>query len=127
MSKAKSNTGKKRAKSTRSTVNNNWKKETFSMSALVRYAKSPKGSKDVQKLLDEMNAKHGTNVQLKGITTQSIVKHATVRELNKNAGDVKNYVKGEKKVLFSFWLVILTCGRLVQAAKSSKAVVKKAA
>jgi len=99
-------------------ANNNYKKETFSMSALVRYAKG-KGKKDVQAVIDSVNAKHGTRVTIGNINVKNIVKHATERELFTNVADdkVKDYVKGEPKTKFSFWLVLLTVGRLAKASK----------
>lgn len=112
MSNSTSNTAKK---SLRSEINNNWKKETFSMSALVRYAKG-KGKNDVEKLLQELNEKNGTNIKIGQLTTKKIVENATIRELHTNIGDAKNYKKGDKKTKFSFWLVILTLGRMSKKA-----------
>ena len=87
------------------------------MSALVRYAKG-NGAEDVQKFIDEVNAKFGTSITIGNINTKNIGKHATERELHKNVGTVKAYVKGDKKEKFSFWLVILTIGRLAKASKA---------
>ncbi len=99
-------------------VNDNWKKNTRSMSALVRYAKG-EGAKDLQKIIDATNKKQGTNVSLAQVANvKNIVKFATERELFKNANEDKSkgaeFIKGEKKSLFSFWLVILTVGRIAK-------------
>ena len=96
-------------------VNDNWKKNTRSMSALVRYAKG-EGAKDLQKIIDATNKAKGTNVSLAQVANvKNIVKFATERELFKNLSTEKGeFIKGEKKSLFSFWLVILTVGRIAK-------------
>lgn len=96
-------------------VNDNWKKNTRSMSALVRYAKG-EGANDLQKIIDATNKAKGTNVSLRQVANvKNIVKFATERELFKNLSTEKGeFIKGEKKTLFSFWLVILTVGRIAK-------------
>ena len=99
-------------------VNDNWKNNTRSMSALVRYAKG-EGANDLQKIIDATNKAKGTNVSLRQVANvKNIVKFATERELFKNANEDKSkgaeFIKGEKKSLFSFWLVILTVGRIAK-------------
>lgn len=96
-------------------VNNNWKLNTRSMSSLVRYAKG-EGAKDLQKIIDATNKVKGTNVNLRQVANvKNVVKFATERELYKNASNEKGkFIKGEKKTLFSFWLVILTVGRIAK-------------
>lgn len=96
-------------------VNNNWKKNTRSMSALVRYAKG-EGAKDLQKIIDATNKAKGTNVSLAQVANvKNIVKFATERELFKNLSTEKGeFIKGDKKTLFSFWLIILTVGRIAK-------------
>ena len=99
-------------------INDNWKQNTRSMSSLVRYAKG-EGAKDLQKLIDATNAKNGTKISLNQIANvKNIVSNATERELYKNANEDKTkgakFIKGEKKALFSFWLVLLTVGRIAK-------------
>ena len=91
-------------------ANNTWKLETFSLSALVRFAKSPKGITVLKPICDLQNAKYGTTLTPNIISVANIVKHASKKELTMK--------DGTKKVKFSFWLVILTIGRI---AKSKKA------
>ena len=91
-------------------ANNTWKLETFSLSALVRFAKSPKGITVLKPICDLQNTKHGTTLTPNIISVANIVKHASKKELTMK--------DGTKKVKFSFWLVILTIGRI---AKSKKA------
>ena len=99
-------------------INNDWKLDTRSMSALVRYAKG-NGAKGLQSLIDATNEKNGTKVSLNQIANiKNIVANATERELHKNANEDKTkgakFIKGEKKTLFSFWLVLLTVGRMAK-------------
>ena len=99
-------------------INNDWKLDTRSMSALVRYAKG-NGAKGLQSLIDATNEKNGTKVSLNQIANvKNIVSNATERELYKNANEDKTkgakFIKGEKKTLFSFWLVLLTVGRIAK-------------
>ena len=99
-------------------INDNWKQNTRSMSSLVRYAKG-EGASDLQKLIDATNAKNGTKISLNQIANvKNIVSNATERELYKNANEDKTkgakFIKGEKKTLFSFWLVLLTVGRIAK-------------
>ena len=99
-------------------INNDWKLDTRSMSALVRYAKG-NGAKGLQSLIDATNEKNGTKVSLNQIANiKNIVANATERELFKNANEDKTkgakFIKGEKKTLFSFWLVLLTVGRIAK-------------
>ena len=96
-------------------VNNNWKKNTRSMSALVRYAKG-EGANEKKKIIDATNKAKGTNVSLRQVANvKNVVKFATDRELYKNASTEKGeFIKGEKKTLFSFWLIILTVGRMAK-------------
>lgn len=96
-------------------VNNNWKLNTRSMSALVRYAKG-EGAKDLQKIIDATNKVKNTNVSLRQVANiKNVVKFATERELYKNASSEKGeFIKGDKKTLFSFWLIILTVGRIAK-------------
>ena len=109
-------------------VNNNWKLATRSLSGLTRYAKG-EGAKDLQKLIDATNKKEGTKVSLNQVAnTKNIVANATERELNFNANPDKSkgakFIKGDKKELFSFWLVLLTVGRIskVEKKKLAKAI-----
>lgn len=103
-------------------INNNWKLATRSMSGLVRYAKG-EGAKDLQKLIDATNKKQGTNVSLNQVANvKNIVANATERELFKNLSTEKGeFIKGEKKSLFSFWLVLLTVGRIAKVEKKKLA------
>ena len=99
-------------------INDNWKQNTRSMSSIVRYAKG-EGASDLQKLIDATNAKNGTKISLNQIANvKNIVSNATERELYKNANEDKTkgakFIKGEKKTLFSFWLVLLTVGRIAK-------------
>jgi len=99
-------------------INDNWKQNTRSMSSLVRYAKG-EGASDLQKLIDATNTKNGTKISLNQIANvKNIVSNATERELYKNANEDKTkgakFIKGEKKTLFSFWLVLLTVGRIAK-------------
>ena len=99
-------------------INNDWKLDTRSMSALVRYAKG-NGAKGLQSLIDATNEKNGTKVSLNQIANiKNIVANATESELFKNANEDKTkgakFIKGEKKTLFSFWLVLLTVGRIAK-------------
>ena len=106
-------------------INNNWKLATRSMSGLVRYAKG-EGAKDLQKLIDATNKKEGVKISLNQIANvKNIVANATERELFKNLSNEKGeFIQGEKKSLFSFWLVLLTVGRIakVEKLKLSKAI-----
>jgi hypothetical protein len=103
-------------------INNNWKLATRSMSGLTRYAKG-EGAKDLQKLIDATNKKEGTKVSLNQVAnTKNIVANATERELFKNLSTEKGeFIKGEKKSLFSFWLVLLTVGRIAKVEKKKLA------
>jgi hypothetical protein len=54
--------------------------------------------------------------------TKNIVANATERELFKNLSTEKGeFIKGEKKSLFSFWLVLLTVGRIAKVEKKKLA------
>lgn len=99
----------------KTSVNTNWKLQTRSLSALVRYAKN-EGKQDLQKLIDATNKTKKTNVTIGQIANiKNIVAMASERELYKNASEDKTkFVKGDKKELFSFWLVILTVGRMAK-------------
>jgi hypothetical protein len=103
-------------------INNNWKLATRSMSGLTRYAKG-EGAKDLQKLIDATNKKEGTKVSLNQVAnTKNIVANATERELFKNLSTEKGeFIKGEKKSLFSFLLVLLTVGRIAKVEKKKLA------
>lgn len=106
-------------------INQNWKLATRSMSGLTRYARG-EGAKDLQKLIDATNKKEGTKISLNQVAnTKNIVANATERELNFNANSDKSkgaeFIKGEKKVLFSFWLVLLTVGRIAKVEKKTLA------
>lgn len=97
-------------------VNNRWKENTRSLSALVKYVNG-EGKKDIQKMLDATNKSKGTKVNIKQVANiKNITRLATERELNFNANPDKSkgakFIKGEQKRLFSLWLVILTIGRL---------------
>tara|TARA_R110000765_G_scaffold89166_3_gene170275 strand:+ start:4139 stop:4570 length:432 start_codon:yes stop_codon:yes gene_type:complete len=99
-------------------ANDNWKNNTRSMSALVRYCKGD-GKQDLQKLIDATNKRNNTKVQFGQVANiKTIVANASERELFKNANPDKSkgakFIKGEKKSLFSFWLVVLTVGRLAK-------------
>ena len=103
-------------------INNNWKLATRSMSGLVRYAKG-EGAKDLQKLIDATNKKEGVKISLNQVANvKNIVANATERELFKNLSNEKGeFIKGEKKSLFSFWLVLLTVGRIAKVEKKKLA------
>ena len=103
-------------------INNNWKLATRSMSGLVRYAKG-EGAKDLQKLIDATNKRHGVKISLNQVANvKNIVANATERELFKNLSTEKGeFIKGEKKSLFSFWLVLLTVGRIAKVEKKKLA------
>jgi hypothetical protein len=107
-------------------VNNRWKENTRSLSALVKYCKG-EGLKDIQKMLDATNKSKGTKVNIKQVANiKNITRLATERELNFNANPDKSkgakFIKGEQKRLFSLWLVILTIGRLAnEEAEINKA------
>ena len=107
-------------------VNNRWKENTRSLSALVKYCKG-EGLKDIQKMLDATNKSKGTKVNIKQVANiKNITRLATERELNFNANPDKTkgakFIKGEQKRLFSLWLVILTIGRLAnEEAEINKA------
>jgi len=91
----------------KTTINNNWKQSVFSLSGLVRYAKG-EGANDLQSLLSAINKDKGTKVTLGQVANvKNIVAHATERELFKK--------DGTKKDKFSFWLLILTAGRIAKA------------
>jgi hypothetical protein len=91
----------------KTTINNNWKTSVFSLSGLVRYAKG-EGANDLQSLLNAINKDKGTKVTLGQVANvKNIVAHATERELFKK--------DGTKKDKFSFWLLILTAGRIAKA------------
>ena len=106
----------------KSTINNNWKQATRSLSGLVRYAKN-EGKNDLQKLISATNKSKGTSVTFGQVANiRNIVAHATERELFKNIATEKGeFVKGEKKTLFSFWLVLQTVGRIAKVQKSELA------
>ena len=103
-------------------INTNWKLATRSLSGLVRYANGD-GAKDLQKLIDATNKKEGVNVSLNQVANvKNIVANATERELFKNLSTEKGeFIKGEKKNLFSFWLVLLTVGRIAKVEKQKLA------
>lgn len=99
-------------------INNNWKENTRSLSALVKYVNN-EGKKDVQDALNATNKLRGTKVNIKQVANiKNITRLATERELNFNANPDKSkgakFIKGEQKRLFSFWFVILTIGRLAK-------------
>ena len=131
--KATISTAKKVAKKSenvilKTQINQNWKLATRSLSGLTRYAKG-EGAKDLQKLIDATNKKEGVKVSLNQVAnTKNIVANATERELNFNANPDKSkgakFIKGDKKELFSFWLVLLTVGRIakVEKLKLAKAI-----
>jgi len=108
----------------KSTINNNWKQATRSLSGLVRYAKS-EGKNDLQKLIDATNKSKGTNVTFGQVANiRNIVAHATERELFKNLSTEKGeFIKGEKKTLFSFWLILQIVGRIAKVQKAELAKV----
>ena len=91
----------------KTTINNNWKKSVFSLSGLVRYANG-EGANDLNSLLAAINKDKGTKVTLGQVANvKNIVANATERELFKK--------DGTKKEKFSFWLLILTAGRIAKA------------
>lgn len=99
-------------------ANDNWKNNTRSMSALVRYCKGD-GRQDLEKLIDATNKRNNTKVQFGQVANiKNIVDNASERELFKNSNPDKSkgakFIKGDKKTLFSFWLVVLTVGRLAK-------------
>lgn len=100
----------------KSTINNNWKKATRSLSGLVRYAKN-EGEADLKNYIDAVNKNKGTAVTFGQVAnTKNIVAHATERELYHNLSEEKGeFIRGDKKTLFSFWLVLQTVGRLANA------------
>lgn len=104
----------------KSDINNNWKKATRSMSGLVRYAKG-EGRKDLQKYIDAVNNSKGTAVTFGQVAnTKNIVAHATQRELFHNLSEEKGeFIQGQKKEFFSFWLVLQTVGRIAKAEKNA--------
>ena len=97
----------------KTSVNNNWKKATRSISGLVRYAKN-EGRNDIEKLISATNKSKGTSIKFGQVANaKNILANATDREkFNKD---------GSKKLLFSFWLVILTVGRIAKAEKLATA------
>ena len=102
----------------KSALNNEWKKETFSMSGLVRYAKG-KGEEGLNKYIAHYNKNKGSNVTFGKVTNiRNIVSLASERELFKNANDDKTkgaeFIKGEAKIKFSYWLLLQTVGRLAK-------------
>ncbi len=103
----------------KSTINNNWKKSTRSMSGLVRYAKG-EGEADLKSYINAVNKNKGTAVQFGQVASiKNIVAHATERELYHNLSDVKGeFIRGDKKTLFSFWLVLQTVGRIAKAEQA---------
>ena len=95
-------------------ANNNWKDNTRSLSALVRYCKG-EGRQDLEKIIEATNVANKKGIakgKLKKVSfgqvanVKNIVANATERELNDK--------QGNKKELFSFWLVVLTVGRLAR-------------
>ena len=120
---AKKATPKKPAKKSesvilRTQINNNWKENTRSLSALVKYVNND-GKKDVQDALNATNKLKNTKVNIKQVANiKNITRLATERELNFNANPDKSkgakFIKGEQKRLFSFWQIILTIGRLAK-------------
>ena len=107
-------------------INNRWKDNTRSLSALVKYCNGD-GKTDVQKQLDATNKSKGTKVNIKQVANiKNITRLATERELNYNLNPDKTkgakFIKGEQKRLFSLWLVLLTIGRLAnEEAEINKA------
>lgn len=102
----------------KSALNNEWKKETFSMSGLVRYAKG-KGEKGLNEYINHYNKNKGTNVTFGKVTNiRNIVKFASERELFKNANEDKSkgaeFIKGAAKTKFSYWLILQTVGRIAK-------------
>ena len=88
------------------------------MSALVRYCKGD-GKDEIVKLINATNKLKGTKVQFGQVANiKTIVENATERELFKNANPDKSkgakFIKGDKKSLFSYWLVLQTVGRLAK-------------
>ena len=129
--KAKAAKNKKAVKKSESVIlktqiNNNWKENTRSLSALVKYVNS-EGKTDVKKALDATNKSKGTKVNIKQVANiKNITRLATERELNYNLNPDKTkgakFIKGEQKRLFSFWQIILTIGRLAnEEAEINKA------
>ena len=107
-------------------INNRWKDNTRSLSALVKYCNGD-GKTDVQKQLDATNKSKGTKVNIKQVANiKNITRLATDRELNFNANPDKTkgakFLPGEQQRLFSFWQIILTIGRLAnEEAEINKA------
>ena len=99
----------------KSAINNNWKKATRSMSGLVRYAKN-EGQQDLQNYIDAVNKNKKTNITFGQVANiKNIVSTATERELYFNLSEVKGeFIKGDRKELFSFWLVLQTVGRIAK-------------
>ena len=92
----------------KSKANANKKAFDFSVSGLIRYAKN-EGAKDLQKLVDETNAKHGTNVSASRV--------ADKRTILKFYGTTKD---GEKRTRFSYYNHLLTCvSKLAQEQKQA--------
>lgn len=108
----KANATKKAPKKSESVLNKiqankNWKENTFSMSALVRYAKG-EGKADLEHFIKATNTTKGTKITFgQCANIKNIVKHATQKEL---------FTKdGEAKTRFSYWLLLQTVGRLAKA------------
>jgi hypothetical protein len=105
-------------------ANNEWKLETRSLSQLVKYAtKNEKGMKSTKALFTHYNKVNGTKVSTSQMTVKNVIRLASERELNfgvKNDKGVTTFTGGQKS-LFSFWLLILTIGRLCREAKELKA------
>ena len=78
----------------KSALNNEWKKETFSMSGLVRYAKG-KGEEGLNKYIAHYNKNKGSNA-------------------NDDKTKGAEFIKGEAKIKFSYWLLLQTVGRLAK-------------
>ena len=105
-----------------------WNENNRSLSALCKYARTGLGMVEMQILINEVNAKNGTKIDLAQVcNTKNIVKYATDRDLNFNANkdkDVLNdkgaklYIKGEAKRFFPISLINKTVARLSNAAKA---------
>lgn len=105
-----------------------WNENNRSLSALCKYAKTGLGKEETQILIDIVNAKNGTKIDIAQVcNTKNIVKYATDRDLNFNANKDKEvlnekgaklYIKGEAKRFFPISLINKTVARLSNAAKA---------
>jgi hypothetical protein len=86
-------------------TNNNFKRETFSLSAYCRFAQSETGAKVLQPYLDSLNNEFSTNLSLNQITTKLIASNLTAKQ--KTIFVIENGEKVAKaKQIFSFWLIL---------------------